>query len=181
MKAMMLPELIQTQRLTMRAPCKDDAAPVFEAYTQDPEVARYMVWRPHRSIEETEAFIAYCMQGWADGLRRPYVLTRRGDEASPIGMVEARMLPHGIDLGYVLQRQYWGSGFMSEAIVAVTEAALRLAACFRVQATCDTENQSSARVLEKAGFVREGRLGRHLVLPNLGAEPRASFMYARCR
>lgn len=181
MMATMLPAVIQTRRLTLREPRKADAVPIFEAYTQDLDVARYMVWRPHRSIEETEAFIAYCMQGWADGLRRPYVLARREDEATPIGMVEARMLPHGIDLGYVLQRHYWGCGFMAEAILAVTQAALALPECFRVQATCDTENHSSARVLEKAGFVREGRLERHLVLPNLGAEPRASFMYARCR
>jgi hypothetical protein len=26
------------------------AQEVFEAYAQDPEVARYMIWRPHRDV-----------------------------------------------------------------------------------------------------------------------------------
>ena len=64
---------------------------------------------------------------------------------------------------------------------AFSSAALALPDCYRVQATCDTENHASARVLEKSGFVREGRLERHLILPNLGPEPRASLMFARCR
>ena len=70
---------------------------------------------------------------------------------------------------------------MGEAVDSISAAALAHPDCYRVQATCDTENHASARVLEKAGFVREGRLERHTVLPNLGAEPRATLMYARCR
>ncbi|MFC5479310.1 GNAT family N-acetyltransferase [Massilia suwonensis] len=176
-----LPEFIQSQRLSLRKPRASDAKPIFEAYTQDFDVARYLVWRPHQSLSETEAFISSCMQGWASGQRRPYVLTRREDDSIPIGMLEARFLPNGIDLGYVLQRSCWGAGLMKEAIVVLSDVALTLPECVRVQATCDTENLASARVLEKAGFVREGRLERHSVLPNLGSEPRPSFMYARCK
>jgi ribosomal-protein-alanine N-acetyltransferase len=177
----LLPEAIQTQRLKLRKPCDTDAVHIFNAYTQDLDVARYLVWRPHQSIGESEAFILYCMQGWASGQRRPFILTRCENDSVPIGMLEARILPNAIDLGYVLQRSCCGAGFMTEAIVALSDAALTLPECFRVQATCDTDNHASARVLEKAGFAREGRLERHTVLPNLGAEPRPSLMYARSR
>lgn len=176
-----LPESIQTERLILRAPREADAAHIFAAYTQDADVARFMVWRPHRLLSETEAFISYCIQGWTSGQRRPYILTRRDNDDIPIGMLEARLLPHAVDFGYVLQRSSWGTGLMTEAVVALTNAALADTECFRVQATCDTENHASARVLEKSGFTREGCLERHSVLPNLGAEPRASLMYARCR
>jgi ribosomal-protein-alanine N-acetyltransferase len=179
--AMLLPELIRTPRLTLREPCDADAGYLFDAYTQDPEVARYMVWRPHRSVSETEAFISYCKQEWTSGRRRPYILARSDNEGIPIGMLEARIFSGTIDLGYVLQRSCWGTGLMTEALIALANAALALPECFRVQATCDTENHASARVLEKSGFAREDRLDRHMVLPNLGAEPRASLMYARCR
>lgn len=176
-----LPEAIHTRSLTLRKPDAADAKHIFKAYTQDLDVARYLVWRPHQSIGETEAFILNCMQGWASGQRRPFILTRRENSRIPIGMLEARILPNAIDLGYVLQRSYWGAGLMTEAILALSDAALSLPECSRVQATCDTENHASVRVLEKAGFTREGRLERHSVLPNLGPEPRASFMYARSR
>ena len=176
-----LAERLQTPRMILRAPRQSDAALIFDAYTQDPEVARYMVWRPHLLLKETEAFIASCMDAWASGRSRPYVLACRDSEDIPIGMLEARILSHAIDIGYVLQRAYWGEGRMPEALDALSSAALALPAYFRVQATCDTQNLSSARVLEKSGFVLEGRLARHAVLPNLDAEPRASLLYARCR
>jgi len=80
-----------------------------------------------------------------------------------------------------LPDEYWGAGLMPEAIDAFSQLALSLPDYYRIQATCDTENAASARTLEKSGFVREGRLERHTVLPNLSDEPRASFMYARCK
>lgn len=179
--ALPLPDQLQTPRLILRAPRSSDAAAIFNAYTQDAEVAHYMVWRPHTVIAETEGFIAYCMQGWERGTARPYVLAFRDSDDAPIGMLDARIQSHIVDLGYVLGRPHWGSGLMCEAILALTEAALSLPACFRVQATCDVENRASARTLENAGFKREGVLERHLVLPNIGPEPRASLMYARCK
>jgi RimJ/RimL family protein N-acetyltransferase len=165
----------------LREPKEADARLVFEAYTRDPEVARYMVWRPHADLAETEAFIAGCIQAWGTGTRQPYVLARRKAEQQPIGMLEARVLPHTIDIGYVLARAHWGQGLMPEAIGVLTEALLATPGFFRVQATCDIENRASARTLEKSGFLLEGRLDRYMVHPNVSSEPRACFMYARCR
>jgi ribosomal-protein-alanine N-acetyltransferase len=176
-----LPDRIQTQRLILREPRQTDAALLFDTYTQDAEVARYMVWRPHTELSETEGFIARCMQGWASGISRPYVLAFHGSKHIPLGMLEARLQAHTIDIGYVLGRQHWGAGLMPEAIMALCELALALPDCFRIQATCDVENHASVRTLVKSGFVREGRLERHAVHPNRSAEPSACFMYARCR
>lgn len=179
--ALRLPDRLQTQRMILRAPREADAAHIFAAYTQDIEVARHMVWVPHKVIGETEGFIARCVQGWASGASRPYVLAFQDNEHIPIGMAEARLLPHTVDVGYVLARAHWGAGLMPEALRAVSDAALARPGCFRVQATCDVDNHASARTLEKSGFVREGRLERHTIHPNIGAEPRPAFMYARCR
>lgn len=175
-----LPALIHTERLTLRMPSEADAQRLFDAYTQDHDVTRYLVWRPHLEVSETEAFISYCISEWANG-RRPYVITRRESDNLPIGMLEARNLQGTVDIGYVLQRSCWGSGFMTEAMTHIGDLALSIPECFRVQATCHVENQASARVLEKSGFVKKGRLERHTIFPNLEPEPQASLMYARCR
>lgn len=175
-----LPELIHTTRLLLRKPRMSDAICLFNAYTQDPDVTRYLVWRPHQRVGETEAFISYCISEWTSG-RRPYVITRRESDSSPIGMLEARILPGTLDIGYVLQRSCWGLGIMPEALTHLGDLALAMPTCFRLQATCNTENHASARVLEKSGFVREARLARHTVFPNLGPEPQASLMYARSK
>jgi RimJ/RimL family protein N-acetyltransferase len=168
-------------RLVLREPQLADAAVLFESYEQDVEVPRYMTWRPHTELSQTETFIRECMRAWGAGDHQPYVLTERGNEHLPVGMIDARTHGHILEIGYVIARSRWGHGLMPEAIRAVADAALATPEIFRVQATCDVENRASARALEKSGFVLEGRLERWIVHPNVSAEPRPSFMYARCR
>jgi RimJ/RimL family protein N-acetyltransferase len=177
----MLPLELTTPRLLLRAPRPADARKIFDAYTQSAQVARYMVWRPHAHVSETEAFIAQCIASFGEGVRRPYVLALHDAPDAPIGMLEGRMAAHIVDIGYVLAPAYWGRGLMPEAVDAVAATTLAMPGFFRVQATCEVTNRNSARVLEKAGFTREGRLERFVVHPNISPEPGPSYMYARCR
>ena len=139
-----------------------------------------MIWKPHASESVTREFIASCIEAWQAGTRRPYVITEHGCDIA-IGMLEARVLGTTIDIGYVLARAHWGKGYMPEAIHALASAALAHSETFRVQASCDIENLPSQRALMKAGFTREARLERYTVHPNVSSEPRACFMYAKCR
>jgi [ribosomal protein S5]-alanine N-acetyltransferase len=175
-----LPQTLNTTRLRLRGPVASDANAIFQSYTQDPEVCRFMIWRPHASESVTEEFIASCAEEWKTGSRLPYVITELHANVA-IGMLEARMQGTTVDIGYVLARSHWGKGYMPEAIQALTGVALQSASVFRVQATCDTETTPSQRALEKSGFSREGRLERHTAHPNISPEPRACFMYAKCR
>ena len=175
-----LPAEIRTNRLVLRAPSLADADDLYTSYTQDPAVCRYMVWAPHRSLAETQNFLVACVAAWQGESRRPYVICA-GGQSKPLGMIEARLDSGTADIGYVLARLHWGLGFMPEAARALAASALSIPAFYRVQATCDTENIPSQRVLDKAGFHREGRLERYVVHPNLSSEPRACFMYAKCK
>src|SRR5215470_11140666 len=58
------------------------------------------------------------------------------------------------------------------------ERALAQPTIYRVWATCDVENEASARLLERAGMEREGVLRRWLVHPNLSEAPRDCFCYS---
>lgn len=176
----LLPERIETTRLALRRPTTADSSAIFQAYAQDSEVCRFMIWKPHADESTTRAFIESCIAAWDGGSRRAYIVAERISN-DPLGMIEARVLGTTIDIGYVLARKHWGKGLMPEAIDAVAAAALEQPAIFRVHAACDTENIPSQRALEKAGFTREGRLGRYTVHPNISPEPRACFMYAKCR
>ena len=64
------------------------------------------------------------------------------------------------ELGYWLGRAHWGRGIVSAAASAVTAYALTELGLTRVFALPYAENRASIRVLEKAGYVREGRLRR---------------------
>jgi RimJ/RimL family protein N-acetyltransferase len=176
----LLPDSVDTARLRLRRPEAADAASLFRAYTQGSQVCRFMIWTPHPSEDTTREFIASCIAAWEAQQRLPYVITEQGSGLA-VGMIEARMQGSTVDIGYVLARSQWGRGLMPEAIGALASAALSRDQVFRVQATCDTENIASRRALEKSGFLGEGRLERFAIHPNISAEPRACFMYARYR
>lgn len=176
----LLAETIETVRLTLRKPMLSDATHIFAAYGRDPEVARYMIWRPHSRVDQTSEFIRGCLESWKGNDRLPYVLVKRG-QSEPIGMLDARLQEHLSDIGYVLARPEWGQGFMPEAINALVTKLFALSRIRRVQATCDVDNLASRRTLEKSGFRQEGRLESYTIHPNVSPEPRACLMYARCQ
>lgn len=176
-----LPSSFDTARLHLRLPRASDAAEIFSAYAQDPDVTRFMIWRPHAHAGETEGFISECISSVQAGNRFPYVLCSSARPDTPIGMLDVRLSGHKVALGYVLARSYWGNGFMPEAVRALADLVLSRAQFFRVSAYCDVDNHASQRTLEKAGFLREGRHERFSVHPNVSPEPRPCFMYARWR
>jgi ribosomal-protein-alanine N-acetyltransferase len=171
------PPTIETERLVLRLPVPADAEAIFNSYAQDTEVAHYMIWRPHENIAETERVVAGCIAAWEGEARFPYVITLK-ENGALVGMIEIRIDTFSADVGYVLAREHWGQGLMSEALKPIVEWALSQESIFRVWASCDAENAGSARVLEKAGMQREGLLRRHTIHPNLSAEPRDCYCYA---
>ena len=176
----MLPDIFQSPRLLLRPVTAADADAIFEAYAQDEEVARYVIWRPHRSRSETQAYVERCLATPAE-VERTYMLLGREDNVVRGAFALRRRAPHRLDCGYVLARRWWRQGLMTEMLSEVSLWALRQPSVFRIGAVCDVENIGSARVLEKSGFVREGLLRRWLLHPNISGEPRDCYSYARIR
>ncbi len=171
------PEIIETPRLRLRPPVMDDAALIFERYAQDTEVTRYLIWRPHQTVEETRAFLRRCISEWENGSAFQWVLSRKED-GGLVGMAEIRIDGYKADLGYLLARPHWGRGYMAEAVRAIIDWTLEQKGIYRIWAVCDVENSASVRVLEKVGMRREGVLRRWSIHPNLGDEPRDCYCYA---
>jgi len=63
---------------------------------------------------------------------------------------------HSAELGYWIGRHFWGRGIMSATIARFAPEAMRAFRLHRLFATVYANNQASMRVLEKAGFAREG-------------------------
>jgi ribosomal-protein-alanine N-acetyltransferase len=171
------PETLETPRLHLRLPVQDDSYAVFQKYTQDQEVTKYLTWKPHKNVDITREFIQRCIQCWQDESAFPWIVVRKND-AELVGMIELRIDHFRADLGYVIAREYWGNGYATEMTKSVIGWAITQENIYRVWATCDVENLASARVLEKAGMQREGVLRRFIVHPNISDEPRDSYCYS---
>lgn len=117
---------------------------------------------------------------WETGASFRYELCLRGTDA-PIGSIHLRQENAHVLFGYVLAKTFWGRGLMSEALQFAVDWALAQPEIFRAYAFCDVDNPGSARVMEKAGMVREGILRRWQVFPNIGPDPRDCIICAKVR
>lgn len=174
------PDELSTSRLKLWPSATSDAEAIFKAYATDVQVTRYLSWYPHKAQEDTLEFLARCDQARDAGTDFAYLMEDRG-EGSVLGMIEVRVQEHAVEFAYVLRRDSWGHGFMTEALSALVDDALAHPAIWRIYALCDVENPASAKVMMKIGMVQEGVRRRHAVYPNISPEPRDGLVYAKVR
>ncbi len=83
-----------------------------------------------------------------------------------VGGITLGHIRHGVSqsgqIGYWMGERHAGKGYMSEAIGLVASYAFDTLRLHRIEAACIPENARSIRVLEKAGFRREGLLRSYL-------------------
>ncbi|XP_024028039.1 uncharacterized protein LOC112093574 [Morus notabilis] len=83
-------------------------------------------------------------------------------DGQPIGSIYVMPGSSGKDerrgeIGYAVKANYWGKGIATEAVkLALSCVFKELKFLDRVEGLVFEENKASQRVLEKAGFVREG-------------------------
>jgi RimJ/RimL family protein N-acetyltransferase len=82
------------------------------------------------------------------------------------------------EIGYWITETYWGRGFASRAVSAISEWAFTEYKLTRVFALVFAHNLASIRVLEKAGFQREGILRRSAIKAGVVLD---QVMYAKVR
>lgn len=66
---------------------------------------------------------------------------------------------HSVEIGYGIQPEYEGRGYTTEALQALTKWAFGQKDVVFVEAETAPDNKASQRVLEKCGFVPDGRTG----------------------
>jgi ribosomal-protein-alanine N-acetyltransferase len=67
------------------------------------------------------------------------------------------------ELGFWLGPEFWGHGIMTEVVPVFVDYCFEKFPLYRIYAEPYANNPASARVLEKAGFVLEGRLRKNAI------------------
>ncbi len=68
------------------------------------------------------------------------------------------------DIGYRINKDYWGKGFAPEAGQAMVKAAFDAIELTRLQIRCFSNNPGSIRVAEKLGFIQEGLIRKGAIV-----------------
>ncbi len=152
-----LPTEIRTERLLVR-PIEDDDAPAIRRYAGDERIARYTATVPHPYPEDgVEQFLARWRPKERADTGRVFAICLSEDGLDLIGVISLDEYEDGaLEIGYWLGVPFWGRGLMSEAAAAMAEFGRRWRPGVTIVANTFPENVASQRVLEKAGFRRDG-------------------------
>jgi len=168
---MTAPARVETARLVMSVPELSEAAEIFERYSSDPDVTRYLGWPTHQHITDTETFIGFSASQWEREGMGAYLIRSRGDSrllgSTGLGLAGQPPEHHRAITGYVLAKDAWGRGYATEALRAMIEVA-RGIGIVSLSALCHPDHQASVHVLEKCEFARDLRWTRKTMFPNLG-------------
>jgi ribosomal-protein-alanine N-acetyltransferase len=130
----------------------------------DPLVMQHVNRPLAKTVEDATALIELVTSTVATNDAVQWAITVKGDDTF-IGLIGFwRMVKehHCAELGYMLARDHWGKGFISEAIAAVVPFGFNTLGFHRVEAITRPANIGSIRALEKNGFVREGHFKENI-------------------
>jgi ribosomal-protein-alanine N-acetyltransferase len=150
-------KILETERLILRNWVLADAQKLFEICA-DADVMKYLgAGKPYETIEQANDFLCWAESYQKEnGFCRWAVLLKENREI--IGSCGFAR-PHGteeIELGYLLDKKFWGRGFATEATRACLQYGFEQLKFNETIATTDLENVASQKVLEKIGFIKRG-------------------------
>lgn len=150
---------LASERVTLRALTDDDVADLFAIFS-DPEVMRY--WSSPPMMAESEA--ATLLREIRECFREKNLFQWGVSDPTSgrvIGTCTLYRLewPHRrAEVGFALRRSSWGKGLAAEALATLIAFAFDRMNLHRLEADADPRNARSLRLLERAGFQREGLL-----------------------
>jgi RimJ/RimL family protein N-acetyltransferase len=140
--------VLETERLTLRAPRLEDAKLV-ATLANDRRIAENTARIPYPCRRaDVEDFIAGVNQSGGELVF--FVTLRNGGIIGACGLMQpAGQSP---EIGYWLGAKHWGKGYATEAVRAVIDHAFTELDCEALQSAARVTNPASRRVLEKCGF-----------------------------
>ncbi len=159
-----LPNL-ETKRLLLRKLRYEDVDDIYE-YAQDPEVAKFVMWNPHSSKEETFNFMNTVIEYYIKHRPAPWGIELKSEKKiiGTVGFTKLFPKENKGEIGYTLSRLYWNRGIMTEAVKKVLEYGFEKMELDEIEANTIVANEQSARVLKKAGMKLVKTINGHIVV-----------------
>lgn len=155
--------VIESERLRLRRMERSDAERMFQIWS-DPEVVKYMNIPPFASVEDTLEMIQLLngLSESEDALRWGIELKEDGQLIGSCGFnVWELSGAYRGEIGYDLGREYWGFGYMSEAMRMLLSYGYQTIGLNRIEALVDPRNSASRRLLQSFEFTEEGLLRQY--------------------
>ncbi|MFT3775939.1 MAG: GNAT family protein [Minicystis sp.] len=172
------PPTIELDGARLRPLRASDTA-ALHAYLRDPAVTELTSY-PVVTAALVESMIERSLRRWAAGEPSRWGVALQGDDqlVGTCGFNDSSQVHRWAELAYDLAQAHWGKGLMRKAVTAALQWAFQQDQIDRVHAFVRVDNRRSERLLERSGFVREGRLRSYRVCQG---QPHDFYIYGLLR
>jgi ribosomal-protein-alanine N-acetyltransferase len=148
---------LETERLILRKMKISDADDMFD-YAKRQDVTTYLLWSPHGNREYTRDYLRYLQNRYALGEFYDWAVVDResGRMIGTCGFTRIDTEHRCGEIGYVLNPDFHGRGFGTEAAERVVRFGFEVLELHRIEAKFMQGNHSSLHVMEKLGMTFEG-------------------------
>jgi len=134
----------------------------FMVWASDDKVSRFCSWDTYTSKDDLMKYINETV------IPHPWfrAICLNGKPVGAISVTPSKGMERcRAEMGYVLASEHWGKGIVTKAVRMAAGSVFReMEGLERVEALVDVENVGSQRVLEKAGFNKDGVMRKYSIL-----------------
>jgi RimJ/RimL family protein N-acetyltransferase len=151
--------MLQTTRLYIRELTLSDLKKVHQLHSL-PETDEFNTLGIPGSIAVSEAILAEWLNAQQQSPRHSFTLAidlKAGEKF--IGLIALNLGKEKYktaEVWFKIHKDFWRKGYTTEALKSILDFAFSKLQLHRVEAGCAVDNIASAKVLEKAGMIREG-------------------------
>ena len=171
--------IFETDRLQLIELNPAHAIHLFNQFSRE-DVTRYYGMDPLETLAQAEKMVANMIAGFAEkrSMRWGIQLKSTREFVGTIGLNNLQTWNKKCEVGYDLHPDFWGNGYISEALEVVLSYCFDKLSFSRVGAVTFPENEASWKLLLKAGFEKEGLLRNYLYQ---GGQNHDAFMFSMIR
>ncbi len=158
---------LETERLVLRKIILDDYEDIFNTWTNDFNVSKYVTWNVHKNPLETKKLTNY----WVNDYENEYcyrwlvVLKSTNEVIGMIDVISKNIQFMTAEVGYCYGSKFWGKGYATEALKEVIKY-LHEEGFYVVYAQHFASNIASGKVMSKAGMTYECTLKSRVINKN---------------
>ncbi len=155
---------LSTNRYILRKLEQSDAKQMFENWSGDDEVTKYLTFQAHKNIEQTQKLIYLSQNTYDDpSFYQWNIVDKQNNEV--VGCACFIKIDDDIksaEVGYWIAKKHWGRGAMTEILTELLRFAFEEVNFNKITAEYMTPNVGSGKVLQKCGFTYEGTLRQNI-------------------
>ncbi len=152
---------LEDSEILLRQFCVGDYESVFLNWANDSEVTKYLNWKTHETISDSEKYVRRTVLQYSDLFFYHWAIVAKTEGKFPIGAIFVTEVDDQVDkvhIAYNIGKQWWNKGYTSSSLRLLIRFFFEEVLVNRIEARHDPRNPNSGLVMKKCGLKYEGTL-----------------------